>query len=68
MKLEKSSYIPKDIISSVFVEKAKEKRNDNGFNDVEILNELRTFFIAGTDTTSHLTEAALYHILKNPEI
>ena len=33
-----------------------------------MVNELKTFFIAGTDTTSHFTAAMLYHILKNPEI
>jgi cytochrome P450 len=37
------------------------------FSENEILNEFMVFYVAGMDTTGHLTEAAIWNMLKYPD-
>lgn len=37
------------------------------YNQKKIIEEFKTFFFAGSDTTTNLFHMAIYYLAKNPE-
>jgi len=51
----------------VLLETQNASKSEEHFTDDDIVNEFVTFFIAGMDTTGHLTTMALYLLTQNPQ-
>jgi len=47
--------------------KEQEKEGEGGLNDEEIVDEFMSFFVAGMDTTGHLTAMMAYNLHEHPE-
>jgi cytochrome P450 len=61
---------PKDMIEALVRANinSKSKNNEDFYSEEEILEEFSTFFVAGTDTTSHYVMTMIYLIAQNPEV
>lgn len=61
---------PKDMIEALVRANinSKSKNNEDVYSEEEILEEFSTFFVAGTDTTSHYVMTMIYFIAQNPEV
>lgn len=66
MELDRDSYTPRDIISAIIWE--NKKSDCLHYNEKEILDEFKTFFLAGTDSTAHFLQAIIFFVFKQPHV
>lgn len=66
MEVEKDLYAPRDIISSIIWE--NKKGNSVEYSERDILDEFKTFFLAGTDSTAHFLQAIIFYVFKHPPV
>ena len=60
---------PHDLIEAIVMNSLKEKKeNELVYDDQSIFDEFRTFFFAGTDTTSSYLSTIIYLVVKHPEV
>ncbi|MFJ2095505.1 cytochrome P450 [Streptomyces sp. NPDC087901] len=56
-----------DVLSTLLA-RPDDVDSPDGLSDVEIANEVVTFFLAGTETTANTLAWALHHLAENPDI
>ena len=57
------------MIEAIVMNSLKEKKEDElVYDDQSIFDEFRSFFFAGTDTTSNYLATMIYLVVKHPEV
>lgn len=61
-----SNIIEALVIDQILGEESESQEKEKYYSEEEIFEEFCTFFVAGTDTTSHYLLMTIYMIAKNP--